>query len=167
MTGVKARRGQVSHSGKTLVVENQGGNMPEARQGWMHFPHGADVGIAGYGDTVEEAFAAAADAMTAIVTDRAVNTQRKVEIHCTAPDLELLLVEWLNAVVYEMAEKRMLFGRFDIGISATQLHGTAWGEPLDRERHQPAAEVKGATYTALEVTRAEDGRWRAACVVDV
>jgi tRNA nucleotidyltransferase (CCA-adding enzyme) len=35
------------------------------------------------------------------------------------------------------------------------------------ERHQPAVEVKGATYTALKVARDEQGRWVAQCVVDV
>ena len=61
----------------------------------------------------------------------------------------------------------MLFARFDVRISDHLLHAYAWGEPVDRERHQPAAEVKGATYTALSVTRDDQGRWRAACVVDV
>ena len=35
------------------------------------------------------------------------------------------------------------------------------------DRHRPAAEVKGVTYTALEVSRRADGQWLAQCVVDV
>jgi len=47
------------------------------------------------------------------------------------------------------------------------LQATAWGEPIEVARHQPAVEVKGATYTELAVKRDEEGRWVAQCVVDV
>jgi len=134
---------------------------------WRHFPHGADVGIAGYGRSLDEAFCAAGHALTAVVTDRPVAPLQRVDIDCSAPDPELLLVEWLNALVYEMAERGMLFGRFEVRIEDNRLRGAAWGEPVDRGRHQPAAEVKGATYTALRVGRDEAGQWSAACVVDV
>jgi SHS2 domain-containing protein len=135
---------------------------------WEHFPHGADIGVRGVGATRGEAFEAAALALTAVVTDPAtVAVRTKVEIRCSAPDDELLLVDWLNAVVYEMATRRMLFGRFAIELRGHALTARAWGEPLDRERHRPAVEVKGATYTGLSVVRREDGAWVAQCVVDV
>ena len=79
---------------------------------------------------------------------------------------ELLLAEWLNALVLQMATRRMLFGRFAVRIDGTRLAAQAWGEPLDRERHQPAVEVKGATYTTLRVARHGEG-WVAQTVVDV
>ena len=72
---------------------------------------------------------------------------------CEAPDLELLFVEWLNAIIYEMAVRNMLFGRFAVRIEGTRLEGTLWGEPVDVERHAPACEPKGATYTALKVAK--------------
>jgi SHS2 domain-containing protein len=46
------------------------------------------------------------------------------------------------------------------------LTATARGEPVDVARHEPAVEIKGATYTALAVEQT-DGQWRAQCVVDV
>jgi len=61
----------------------------------------------------------------------------------------------------------MLFGRFAVTIEDSRLSGRAWGEPVDVDRHRPAAEVKGATYTALQVSRRADGQWLAQCVVDV
>ncbi|MBN1240216.1 MAG: archease [Gammaproteobacteria bacterium] len=135
---------------------------------WEHFPHGADVGVRGYGESVEEAFARAALALTAVITDPAGVEQRdRVPIRCEAPDTELLLVDWLNALVYEMATRRMVFGRFDVRIRNGRLDATACGERLDPGRHQPAVEVKGATYTALGVARRPDGTWVAQCVVDV
>jgi SHS2 domain-containing protein len=137
------------------------------RAGWEHFPHDADVGVRGYGATPEEAFAQTALALTAVVTHAPIAAVDRVAVHCIAPDLELLLVEWLNAIIYEMAVRRMLFGRFAVQIADTTLDGTMWGEAVDVARHAPACEPKGATYTALKVERMRDGRWSAACVIDV
>jgi tRNA nucleotidyltransferase (CCA-adding enzyme) len=135
---------------------------------WEHFPHEADVGIRGYGPSLAAAFEQAAVAMTAAITDveRIVPSQC-VQIVCKAPHADLLLVEWLNALVYEMATRHMLFGRFVVTIEDSRLSGEAWGEFVKVDRHRPAAEVKGATYTALEVSRRADGQWLAQCVVDV
>ncbi len=136
--------------------------------GWEHFSHDADIGVRGWGPTIERAFEEAAAALTGIVTDVEVNASREVTVACEAPDLELLLVEWLNAIIYEMAVRRMLFGRFVVSIDgARHLRGSIWGELVDILRHAPAVEPKGATVTALRVAREADGRWTAACVVDV
>jgi len=89
-----------------------------------------------------------------------------VTIACEAPDDELLLVDWLNSLIFEMSTRKWLFGRFAVRIDGHRLTATAWGEPVDRERHQPAVEIKGATYTALRVAR-ENGQWIAQTVVDV
>ena len=136
--------------------------------GWEHFSHAADIGIRGHGDTVETAFAQAALAMTAVICDvDTVNPASPREIHCEAPDLELLFVEWLNALIYEMAVEKMLFSRFEVQINELLLSATVWGEPIDRSRHQPAVEIKGATYTELEVEHTKDHNWVAQCVIDV
>ena len=133
---------------------------------WEHFPHAADVGVRGFGKSAAEAFEQAALALTAVVTSTDVAPKEQVEVSCEAPDLELLFVEWLNAIIYEMAVRNMLFSRFAVRIEGMRLAGTLWGEPVDVARHQPACEPKGATYTALNVTNS-DGAWSAACIVDV
>lgn len=134
---------------------------------WEHFPHDADVGVRGFGETPQEAFEQAAHALTAVVTDAEVEPRISVEVRCEAPELELLFVEWLNAIIYEMAIRQMLFGRFSVKIEDGHLEGELHGEPVDIERHAPACEPKGATYTALEVISDVDGVWSAACIVDV
>jgi len=135
---------------------------------WEHFSHGADIGIRGIGPTREDAFEQAALALTAVITDVAsVRAELAVSIACEAPTDELLLVDWLNALVYEMATRRVVFGAYAVEIEGSRLRGTAWGEPVNRARHEPAVEIKGATYTALRVERREDGHWLAQCVVDV
>jgi len=106
-------------------------------------------------------------ALTAAVTSARVEASERVEVSCQAPDLELLFVEWLNSVIYEMAVRRMLFGRFSVRIEGARLEGTLCGEPVDVARHAPACEPKGATYAALKVAPDADGVWSAACVVDV
>jgi protein archease len=134
---------------------------------WEHFAHDADIGVRGWGSTPAEAFEQAARALTAVVTDAHVVPRSEVDVSCSAPDLELLFVEWLNAIIYELAVRRMLFGQFAVQIEKGRLKGTLWGEPVDVARHAPAAEPKGATHTALKVAQGTDELWSAACVVDV
>jgi len=134
---------------------------------WEHFPHDADVGIRGVGATPAEAFEQAGLALTAVVTDAEVRGLTRIDVTCDAPDLDTLFYDWLNAIIYEMAVKRMLFGRFEVKIDGRRLRGTLWGEKVDRERHAPACEPKGATYTALRVAQRPDGQWTAGCIVDV
>jgi tRNA nucleotidyltransferase (CCA-adding enzyme) len=140
----------------------------DASPRWEHFPHGADIGVRGIGTTREEAFEQAAVALVAVVADPALVVARdEVVVECEAADSEALLVEWLNALVYEMAVRGMIFGRFVVHLKGTRLHGRAWGEQVDVARHEPAVEVKGATYTSLFVGQSSDGSWVAQCVVDV
>jgi len=126
---------------------------------WEHFAHGSDIGVRGVGATRSEAFEQAALALTAVVVDPAsVAARDALAIGREAPDDELLLADWLNALIYEMAKRKALFGRFAVELAGHRLRATAWGEPVDRTRHRPAVEVKAATYTGLCVAQ---------CVVDV
>lgn len=134
---------------------------------WEHYEHGADIGVRGIASTKARAFEQAALALTAVITEpQRVAAQETVQIHCEAPDDELLLADWLNALIYEMAVRRMLFGQFHVQLDGTRLTAQAVGEPASVARHHPAVEVKGATYTTLRVAPV-DGGWLAQTVVDV
>lgn len=136
--------------------------------GWEHFHHVADIGVRGIGSTLAEAFEQAALAMTAvIVRPEDVRAQTAIDIRLSGADRELLLVDWLDALIYQMATRHMLFRAFRVEIVGDRLHGTAWGEMIDRQRHQAAVEIKGATFTELSVHHNTDGSWTAQCVVDV
>lgn len=138
------------------------------KPGWEHFRHIADIGVRGCGRSLAEAFEQVALAMTAVILDpAAVACGESLQIEVSASDHELLLTEWLNALIYEMATRHMLFARFEVEIRGDILKARAWGEAIDVARHQPAVEIKGATFTELRVSRSEDGLWRAQCVVDV
>jgi SHS2 domain-containing protein len=135
---------------------------------WELFAHPSDVGVRGRGDTLVEAFAQAGLALTAVVTDPAlVEAHERVELEADGPDDELLFVAWMDAIVYAMATRRMLFCAYEVRIEGDHLRAFAWGEPVDVARHQPAAEVKGASYAELKVAREPDGGWVAQTIVDV
>jgi protein archease len=132
------------------------------------FAHGADVGVRGNGPTRASAFEQAAMALTLAVTDPAdVAARQRVDVTCEAPDDAFLLLDWLNSLIYEMSVRHAVFCRFAVAIEDHRLCGQAWGEPVDRERHYPAVEPKGATLTALKVEARRDGAWVAQCIVDV
>ena len=126
------------------------------------------MGIRGIGPTMAEAFAQAAVAMTAVITDpRNVLPREKITVTASDPDPELLFVDFLNAVIFEMAKQHMLFSQFQVTLEDGRLTAMARGEGIDIARHQPSVEVKGATYTELSVKQLGDGLWVAQCVVDV
>jgi tRNA nucleotidyltransferase (CCA-adding enzyme) len=148
------------------VESNRSG--PKQTGRWEHFPHEADIGVRGIGSSMAEAFEQAALALTAVITDpEALILTEEVEIACEAPDDELLLMDWLNALVYKMATQSLLFGRFDVRVAGQRLNASAWGEKIDVARHEPAVEIKGATLTCLRVAQEPSGDWVAQCVVDV
>ncbi len=138
-----------------------------AQARWEHFSHVADVGVRGIGRDVASAFEQTALALTAVVTDiERVKDDEAVEIACEASDAEILLLDWLNAIIYEMATRNMIFSRYEVQIDGSRLAGRAYGEEVDRARHEPAVEPKGATLTELSVTETDEGVM-AQCVIDV
>ena len=131
------------------------------------FEHEADIGIRGFGKTIAEAFENAAIALYSVMVNvHRVRPEEQRIVTVSAPDRELLLVEWLNALLSQSDIERMVFSKFEVKINGTSLIGTAWGEMLDRERHQANVEIKGATYHMLSVQERDNG-YVAQCVVDV
>jgi tRNA nucleotidyltransferase (CCA-adding enzyme) len=134
---------------------------------WEHFHHESDIGVRGFGSTKAKAFEQAALALTAVITEEEIKPQTGVDISLEGTDLEFLFTDWLNALIFEMATRSMLFRRFEVAIDNSSLRAQAWGEPVNVEKHQPAVEVKGATFTELRVEEIPGGGWLAQCVVDV
>ena len=134
---------------------------------WEHFHHQADIGVRGTGESIQEAFEEGAVALMAVICDpEKVQPKEELQITCYAQDQELLFADWVNALIYEMATRKMLFNRFEVNIDGTKLKAKAWGEKADPDKHETAVEVKAATYSQLAV-ECQDGKWIAQCVVDV
>lgn len=135
---------------------------------WEHFQHGSDIGIRGCGPDRSSAFEQAGVALTAVITDPGnIRSQSAVEIQCAAAEDDLLFLDWINALIFEMATRNMLFSRFEVAFDNDGLKARAWGEPVDIARHHPAVEPKGATFTTLAAGPDDQGNWIAQCVVDV
>lgn len=131
------------------------------------FSHAADIGIRGYGKTMTEAFEMAAVALTAVVTDpQNVTSELTFKIHLVEKDPELLFLDWINSLIYEMDTKKVLFSEFHLSLEGSELSATIKGEKVNRSKHDPAVDVKGATFTELKVIE-QNNHWIAQCVVDV
>ena len=91
--------------------------------------------------------------------------QRDIEVR--ARDLEGLLVAWLSELLYYVDAEELLFRRFDVArLTDTQLKAVAFGERIDRERHELHLGVKAVTRHMLEIAR-EDGGYRARILFDI
>ena len=124
--------------------------------------HTADVGIMAYGADVKEAFANAARGMFSLITELgSIGETDYRDIEVTAPDIESLLVTWLNELIYLFDAENILFSRFDITeLEANKLKARAYGEPVNETRHGLKTGIKAATYHMVEVDRSKGGRVR-------
>jgi SHS2 domain-containing protein len=132
------------------------------------FEHTADLGLRVRAPNLDALFAEAAQALfAAIVEDiAAVRPLQQVEVQLTGSDREYLLFDWLKELLYRFDAEHLLFSRFEVHVQNEGLTGAAWGEPLDRSRHELAHEVKAITYHGLRVERTPDG-WQAEVIVDI
>ncbi len=132
------------------------------------FEHTADLGLRVRAPDVDTLFAEAGLALfAAIVEDlAAVEPRQRCDLPLTGDDREYLLFDWLKELLYRFDAEHWLFCRFEVQVSDTGLTATAWGEPLDRARHELNHEVKAITYHGLRVERTADG-WLAEVIVDI
>jgi SHS2 domain-containing protein len=115
--------------------------------------HTADVGIRAFGETLAEAFSNAARAMFSLITSLD-SIQGKIyrDIEVTAPDREILLVEWLNELIYLFDAEQLLFEKFDIiKLTNKEITARCYGEKVDKSRHRLKTGIKSATYHMLKV----------------
>jgi len=136
----------------------------------MHetFEHTADLGLRIRAADLETLFIEAAQALfETIVADlTTVLPRQKLEVHVNQEDYEYLLFDWLRELLYHFDSEHLLLGRFEVRIKNGNLSGTAWGEPLDRSRHELEHEVKAITYHGLRVEETSDD-WLAEVIVDI
>jgi SHS2 domain-containing protein len=132
------------------------------------FDHTADLGLRVRAADLNTLFAEAGLALQAALVEdpAAARPLQAVAVELPADDREYLLFDWLKALLYHFDTEKMLFSRFDVQVDDAGLKATAWGEPLDTSRHEPAHEVKAITYHGLKVEPA-DGGWLAEVIVDI
>ena len=115
--------------------------------------HTADVGLIAYGGNLAEAYANAAYGLFSIIAD--LKTVREIEsrrLEISEGDLEALLFEWLNSLIYFFDAEMLLFKKFDIiELDGHHLKAICHGEKYDPSRHHLKIGVKSATYHMLKV----------------
>ena len=136
--------------------------------GWLHFDHKADIGIQGRGPAVSDAFAQAGLAVNAVIAElKTINQVELRVINCLESDPELLFFDYINEIINLISSEGMLFSRIEVNISKAGLEARLWGECIDQDRHDPAVEIKGASFNELCVKQEKCGQWVAGCIVDV
>ncbi len=132
------------------------------------FEHTADLGLRVRSPDLETLFAEAAEALFSVIVEdlSAVRPQRPVDVRREGRDREYLLFDWLKELLYHFDAEHLLFRRFEVRLTEGGLEGRAWGEPLDRARHELSHEVKAITYHGLRVEQKADG-WEAEVIVDI
>ena len=127
-------------------------------KGFELIEHTADIGVVATGDTLAEAFASAACGLFSIITD--ISKVRESEsriVVVKAADIEILLFNWMNELVYIFDVYHLLFSRFDVvELTDASLKATCYGEKYDPAVHELKLGVKSATFHMLEVDRAKN-----------
>ena len=124
--------------------------------------HTADLYIAAFGRSLEEAFENAASAMFEGMTDSAkVQPKREDRIEVEGYDEQALLYNWLEALLVKFDITDNLYSRFKVEkIEKTSqgfiMKARIWGEPFDKEKHLSKVGVKAVTYHQMEIIRQPD-----------
>jgi SHS2 domain-containing protein len=132
---------------------------------WEAFEHEADIGLVIRASDGPELFATAGLAFFDLVcrVDAVVDRER-YELSGGADDVEALLVDWLNDLVFLFQGRGVVCRRFAFPEwSPRHYRAEAFGEPVDDARHEARDLVKAATYHGLSVT--EDARGLEARVI--
>jgi SHS2 domain-containing protein len=131
-------------------------------------PHTADLGWRIYGDNLKELFEHAGEALVSTMTDRrTVRLKETREISIAAPDLESLLVDWLNHLLYLFDVDNFLGREFRItALNPQHLQARLRGEAFDPARHPEKTGVKAATYHQLAI-EPKNGGWQATVIFDL
>src|SRR5260370_3717543 len=106
----------------------------------MHetFDHTADLGLRVRAATLDARLVEAAEALFSIVVEdpASVKPVIRIDVNLTEGDRELLLFDWLKELLYRFDAEHLLFSRFEVKVRPDGLTGAAWGEKLDRNRHE-------------------------------
>ena len=99
--------------------------------------------------------------------DRPAGTDVVESIDIDADALDLLLVRFLNEILFLWATARLVPGEVNVeSVTGTHLSASVRGGQYDPARHEVLTEIKAATYHMLSVEQCEDG-WEEKVIFDV
>ncbi|RLC64860.1 MAG: archease [Chloroflexi bacterium] len=140
----------------------------EVKRAFEIIDHVADVGIVAYGKDAKELFSNAALALFSLITEpESIEEKLQLDLEVSSEDMDSLLVEWLNELIYLFDVERILFSRFDIrSLTRNELDATCYGEGIDSMKHKIKLGVKAATYHMLKLEQNGDG-YKAQIILDI
>ena len=130
--------------------------------------HTADIGIVAYGADLRDLFTNAALGLFNLMADLDdIGEHVKREVKVSADDVEVLLVEWLNELIYIFEVDHILFKKFVINeLSGNRIVATCFGEKTKQGQHIVKREIKAATYHMLKIEK-DNGRYKVQIIFDV
>jgi len=130
--------------------------------------HTADIGIVVYGTDLKQVFTNAALGLFSLMADLdGLKEDVKREVEVKAEEVEVLLVEWLNELIYISDVEHILFKRFEINeLNNTKVKATCFGEKIKPRQHRLKREIKAATYHMLRLDK-DGGKYKVQIIFDV
>jgi len=147
--------------------------MTRLKKRFEFLEHTADLYIAAYGKSLEEAFENAAYATFEGMTDlNKVEPKLEDKVEVEGHDEQALLYNWLEALLVKFDVTENLFSRFKISsIKKTQdgfkLKAKIWGEPFNPVKHLSKVGVKAVTYHQMEILRDAQGAVTVKFILDI
>lgn len=133
--------------------------------------HTADVFFVAKANTLSELFEQCALAVEETMVDvPKVQPQQKIKILGEDKNIETLLYDFLDELIFFKDYKQLMFSKFEISIEEKNekyfLTCLASGEKLDLVRHEPKVDVKAVTMHEFEVKKIDKG-WQANVILDI
>ena len=167
----RRRRGQ--RAGRPLAPRGPPGAGGEREGMSFSFVEGAtsDVTFEARAETLEALFSVAAEALLAATVSNPADVapREREPLQLSEPDVELLLLRFLNELVFLRDARGLLLRAGALRIEhngEARLAGELVGERIDPARHRLEADVKAATAHGLRVEPAGPG-WQASVTLDV
>ncbi len=131
----------------------------------------ADIAFEAEGDSVEELFCAATQALCEALADpTTVGTSWGHTSELRHAEIAELLFDWLSEMVYLKDAEAVVFHRADLSLTKSAdgwvLQARLFGAPVDSRVQELRNDVKGVTKHLYQVVR-EGNRWKARVVLDV
>jgi SHS2 domain-containing protein len=119
--------------------------------------HTADIKIRVRAPSLEALFSETLNAMMQIIfgMDRGGYIHKEIRIESSGN--ESLLTDFLSEVLFISEVENLVFSDADIKINGLNLSAELTGEQFDPLRHSGGSEVKGISYSGLEITNDTNG----------
>lgn len=141
-----------------------------SRKGFRFLEHTSDAYVEAYGPTLGDAFAEAARGMFEVMVDTSrVEPRIEEEVELEADSLEVLLVSWLEELLYKFDAEGKVYSEFDVEVAEGEVYrlkARVRGEEYSPEKHMPKTDIKAVTYGMMEISKGEEG-WKLRVLFDI